>query len=214
MDDIIKVVICEDHEIFMKGVKHALNHKDDICFIGEAENGMKLFQLLKHVTPDVVLLDINMPIMDGKASLLKLKKEYPNIKVIMLTMRDEMSTIVDMIKNGADAYLVKNCGEEKIYDAIVSCYKTGKYLDDKISTVLMYKVQGKIEEDNKKSAQEPTQESIPLIKPTVTTHSKFNWNNVIKMTIVTTLIGVILMLVLFFIKNSKSLNFLENFSIQ
>ena len=75
MNDIIKVVICEDHELFMKGVKHALSHKDDICFIGEAENGMKLFQLLKHVTPDVVLLDINMPIMDGKATLLKLKKE-------------------------------------------------------------------------------------------------------------------------------------------
>lgn len=209
MNDIIKVVICEDHELFMKGVKHALSHKDDICFIGEAENGMKLFQLLKHVTPDVVLLDINMPIMDGKATLLKLKKEYPNIKVIMLTMRDEMSTIVDMIQNGADAYLVKNCGEDKIYDAIVSCHKTGKYLDDKISTVLMYKVQGKIEEKVK-----PIQEQIPESKPTTSNQPKFNWNNVIKMTLITTIIGIIVMVILFIIKNSNSLNFLENYSTQ
>lgn len=209
MNDIIKVVICEDHELFMKGVKHSLSHKEDICFIGEAENGMKLFQLLKHVTPDIVLLDINMPIMDGKATLLKLKKEYPNIKVIMLTMRDEMSTIVDMIQNGADAYLVKNCGEDKIYDAIVSCHKTGKYLDDKISTVLMYKVQGRIEDEVTKPKEVTPKPQIKIEQKT-----KFDWSNVLKMTLITTIIGIIVMIILFLIKNSKSLNFLENYSTQ
>lgn len=204
MDNVIKVVICEDHEIFRKGVIYSLSHKEDICFIGEADNGMKLMQLLKHCTPDIILLDINMPIMDGKACLLKLKKDYPDIKVIMLTMRDEMSTILDMMKNGADAYLVKNCGEGKIYEAIVSCYKTGKYFDDNVSRILLSKVQGKIIEKENKITEDKTHKEQPEVV------KKFDYIKVFQMTVITAAIGTILILIFYIYKSTQGLNIHKN----
>jgi DNA-binding NarL/FixJ family response regulator len=203
MSETIKVVICEDHQLFMKGVIHSLSHKNDIDFIGEAENGWKLLQLLKHVTPDVILLDINMPIMDGKAALLQIRKTYPDIKVIMLTMHDEPTTIIDMMKIGANAYLVKNCGEEKIYEAIISCYKTGRYLDDMTSTILLKKIQGKIPEIEespiKKVTEEKKQEPIKKVV-------KFNFSRVFVLTILTVSIGIIIILMLYFVKNYNNLD--------
>jgi DNA-binding NarL/FixJ family response regulator len=205
--DIIKVVICEDHELFMKGVKHSLSHKKDIDFIGEAENGWKLMQLLKHVTPDVILLDINMPIMDGKATLSQIRKYYPDVKVIMLTMHDEPSTIVEMMRLGANAYLVKNCGEDKIYEAIISCYNTGRYLDDMTSTVLLKQVQGKIPEIR----EEQPKEIVKTKKENDKT--KIDYTNIIKLTLITVSVGIILIMVLYFLKNSIKLDILENFTI-
>jgi DNA-binding NarL/FixJ family response regulator len=204
--DIIKVVICEDHELFMKGVKHSLSHKKDIDFIGEAENGWKLMQLLKHVTPDVILLDINMPIMDGKAALSQIRKYYPDVKVIMLTMHDEPTTIVEMMRLGANAYLVKNCGEDKIYEAIVSCHNTGRYLDDMTSTVLLKQVQGKIPE-----IREEQPKTIEKTKKDNKT--KIDYTNIIKLTLITVSVGIILIMVLYFLKNSIKLDILENFTI-
>jgi len=205
--DIIKVVICEDHELFMKGVKHSLSHKKDIDFIGEAENGWKLMQLLKHVTPDVILLDINMPIMDGKATLSQIRKYYPDVKVIMLTMHDEPSTIVEMMRLGANAYLVKNCGEDKIYEAIISCYNTGRYLDDMTSTVLLKQVQGKIPE-----IREEQPKTIEQTKKD-NNKTKIDYTNIIKLTLITVSVGIILIMVLYFLKNSIKLDILENFTI-
>lgn len=205
--DIIKVVICEDHELFMKGVKHSLSHKKDIDFIGEAENGWKLMQLLKHVTPDVILLDINMPIMDGKATLVQIRKYYPDVKVIMLTMHDEPTTIVEMMRLGANAYLVKNCGEDKIYEAIISCHNTGRYLDDMTSTVLLKQVQGKIpdvSEDVPKKVVEPKKEDKKL---------NIDFGNVIKLVGITVAFGIIVILILYFLKNSVKLDILQNFTI-
>jgi len=207
MDDVIKVLICEDHEIFRKGVIHILSYKNDICFIGEAENGMKLFQLLKHCQPDVILLDINMPILDGKASLLRLKKEYPNIKVIMLTMRDEMTTIVDMMKNGADAYLVKNCGEEKIYEAIVSCHKTGKYLDDNVSRILLDKVKGKIQDEDTKQISHKKVVDISI------KNKNFDFIKVLKMILITTVVGTLIILILYIYKITQGLNLPNNVNL-
>jgi DNA-binding NarL/FixJ family response regulator len=214
MEDVIKVVICEDHALFMKGVQYSLSHKSNISFIGEAENGWKLLQLLKHVTPDVILLDINMPVMDGKAALLQIRKNYPDIKVIMLTMHDEPSTIVDMMRIGANAYLVKNCGEQKIYDAIVSCHKTGKYLDDMTSGVLLNQVQGKIPEIEEKlmtqSIVHNTQSEVSESKTTF----EIDMKKIGTYILFTVAVGIIIIMILYFVKASRSLNFLENFNMQ
>ncbi|HEX8333375.1 MAG TPA: response regulator transcription factor, partial [Segetibacter sp.] len=84
----IKVLITDDHALFRAGVKTSLAHYPDIEFIGEAENGMQLLNLVKFLEPDVILLDIQMPIMDGIATLPEVKKILPNAKIVMLTMND------------------------------------------------------------------------------------------------------------------------------
>ncbi|PZR18869.1 MAG: DNA-binding response regulator, partial [Azospira oryzae] len=89
----IKVAIADDHALFRAGVKTALSTKKDVELVAEAENGMQLLNLLKHIEPDVILLDIQMPIMDGIATLPEIRKSYPQVKVIILSMHNDHSMI-------------------------------------------------------------------------------------------------------------------------
>lgn len=121
-NDKIKVLITDDHALFRTGVKAALSHYPDIEFIGEAENGMQLLNLVKFLQPDVILLDIQMPIMDGIATLPEVKKVLPDAKIIMLTMNDDVSMISKLMEIGANSYLTKNSDSETIYEAIKTVY--------------------------------------------------------------------------------------------
>ncbi len=118
----IRVIIADDHMLFRAGVKTALGMKKDIRMVGEADNGMQLLNLLKHVQPDVILLDIQMPILDGISTLPEIKKLYPEIRVIMLTMHNDHSMISKLMELGANAYLTKNSDSEVIYEAIKTCF--------------------------------------------------------------------------------------------
>lgn len=127
--DVIKVIIADDHVLFRAGVKTALSMKKDIKMIGEADNGMQLLNLLKHVQPDVILLDIQMPILDGINTLPEIKKLYPNIRVIMLTMHNDHSMISKLMEVGANAYLTKNSDSEVIYEAVKTVYEQEFYFN-------------------------------------------------------------------------------------
>lgn len=119
----IKVAIADDHVLFRAGVKTALSIHKDIKMIAEADNGMQLLTVLKHVQPDVILLDIQMPIMDGIHTLPEIKNLYPNIKVIMLTMHNDHSMISKLMELGANSYLTKNSDSEVIYQAVKTVHE-------------------------------------------------------------------------------------------
>ncbi len=123
MENIINVAITDDHVLFRQGVKTAMGMKKDIKIMFEADNGMQLLNTLKHMQPDVILLDVSMPIMDGIATLPEVKKLYPHIKVIMLTMHDESTMIAKLMELGANSYLTKNSDSELIYEAIKTCHE-------------------------------------------------------------------------------------------
>src|SRR3954465_2940392 len=108
MSEKIKVLITDDHALFRQGVKTALSYRQDIEFMGEAENGMQLLSLVKFLQPDVILLDIQMPIMDGIATLPEVEKILPNTRIIMLTMNDDITMISKLMEIGANSYLTKN----------------------------------------------------------------------------------------------------------
>jgi DNA-binding NarL/FixJ family response regulator len=135
--DTIKVIICDDHFFYRQGVKTWLETKEDIDIVGESEDGFKLIKQLRHIQPDVILLDINMPVMDGSAALAEIKKLYPHIKVVMLTMNDSKQMVLEMLKLGADGYLTKNDDCEEIYNAIVTCKNQGQYMTKKNSDILL-----------------------------------------------------------------------------
>jgi DNA-binding NarL/FixJ family response regulator len=126
----IKVLITDDHALFRTGVKTSLSHYNDIEFIGEAENGMQLLNLVKFLQPDVILLDIQMPIMDGIATLPEVKKILPDVKIIMLTMNDDVSMISKLMEIGANSYLTKNSDSETIYEAIKTVYTNEFYFNE------------------------------------------------------------------------------------
>jgi DNA-binding NarL/FixJ family response regulator len=125
----IKVIICDDHALFRSGVKIALSHKKDIDIMAEAENGQQLLNTLKAFQPDVILLDITMPIMNGIDTLPEVKKLYPEVKVIMLTMHNDHSMIAKLMEIGANSYLTKDSDSETIYEAIKSCHENEYYFN-------------------------------------------------------------------------------------
>lgn len=134
---VIKVAIADDHALFRAGVKTSLSSRKDIQMIAEAENGMQLLNLLKVLKPDVILLDIQMPIMDGLTTLPEIKKIYPDIKVIMLSMHNDHSVITRMMEIGANSYLTKDSDSEMIYQAIRTCYDQEFYFNDLTNKALL-----------------------------------------------------------------------------
>jgi len=135
--NVINVIIADDHVLYRAGVKAALSAKKDIKVIAEADNGSHLLMLLKAIHPDVVLLDIQMPIMDGIAALAELKKLYPDIKVIMLTMMDDHSMITRLMELGANSYLTKTSDSEIIYEAIKTCHEQEYYFNSLTNKALL-----------------------------------------------------------------------------
>lgn len=134
---VIKVAIADDHALFRTGVKTSLSSRPDIEMIAEAENGMQLLNLLKHIKPDVILLDIQMPIMDGLTTLPEIKKMYPDVKVIMLSMHNDHSVITRMMEIGANSYLTKDSDSEVIYQAIKTCYEQEFFFNDLTNKALL-----------------------------------------------------------------------------
>jgi DNA-binding NarL/FixJ family response regulator len=134
---VIKVAIADDHALFRTGVKTSLSARKDIQMVAEAENGMQLLNLLKHIQPDVVLLDIQMPIMDGLTTLPEVKRLYPNIRVIMLSMHNDHSMISRMMEIGANSYLTKDSDSETIYQAIRTCYQQDFFFNDLTNKALL-----------------------------------------------------------------------------
>jgi len=116
--EIIRLAIVDDHEIFRKGLRIILNEIDEVKVLGEAQNGHELFEFLKHQTVDVVLMDIRMPVMDGIEATKKLVEKYPQIKVIALTMFEEISYFNQMVEAGADGFLLKKTNKDELSRAI------------------------------------------------------------------------------------------------
>ena len=133
----IKVAIADDHALFRQGVKTALSVRKDIEMIAEADNGMQLLNLLKHIEPDVILLDIQMPIMDGITTLPEIRKLYPDVKVIILSMHNDHSMISKLMEVGANSYLTKNSDSETIYQAIKTCFEQEFFFNELTNKALL-----------------------------------------------------------------------------
>jgi DNA-binding NarL/FixJ family response regulator len=153
LDTPIKVAIADDHALFRTGVKTSLSSHKDIQMIAEAENGMQLLNLLKHIKPDVILLDIHMPIMDGYTALPEIKKLYPDMKVIMLSMNNDPSIITRMMEIGANSYLTKESDSETIYHAIRTCFEQEFFFNDLTNKALL----------NGLRMKKPTEASAPEV---------------------------------------------------
>ncbi len=133
----IKVLITDDHVLYRAGVKSALSVKKDVKVIAEADNGMHLLNMLKMIQPDVILLDIQMPVMDGIAALPEIKKNWPHIKVVMLTMMDDHSMITKLMELGANSYLSKTSDSEVIYEAIKTCFEQEYFFNSLTNKALL-----------------------------------------------------------------------------
>lgn len=129
----INVIVADDQELVREGIKMILSLYEEINILGEAENGKQLIMLLEKLQPDVILMDVRMPIMDGVEATKIIKEKYKNVKVIILTTFNEDEYIFKAIKNGAEGYLLKDAGSEYIIKAIKSVYNGAMLLDPEVT---------------------------------------------------------------------------------
>jgi len=160
----IKVAIADDHTLFRAGVKTALSMKKDIEMIAEADNGMQLLNLLKHIEPDVILLDIQMPIMDGIATLPEIRKLYPHVKVIMLSMHNDHSMISKLMEICANSYLTKNSDSETIYQAIKTCFEQEFFFNELTNKALLTGLRTKKTEPNAPDDVQLSDKELRILK--------------------------------------------------
>lgn len=142
-DQQIRVAIADDHKIFRDGIRMALKDKEFLKIIWEAEDGKDLMHKLKIKLPDVILMDIRMPEIDGINAISIIRKEFESIKIIILTMYDDQEMITKMMEMGANAYLTKTTDPEEIYQAILTCMNDDFYFNDLVNKAVLLKLQHK-----------------------------------------------------------------------
>jgi DNA-binding NarL/FixJ family response regulator len=140
---VIKIAIADDHKIFRDGIRMALKNKEYLKILWEAEDGRDLMHKIQLKKPDVLLMDIRMPELDGINAIPLLRKEYDDLKIIVLTMYDDQEMISKMMELGANAYLTKTTDPEEIYQAILTCMNEDYYFNDMVNKAVLSKLQTK-----------------------------------------------------------------------
>ena len=140
----IKLMLADDHKSALEAYSKVLEAESNFEVIGLALNGEELLKLIEVNVPDVVLLDIDMPVLNGFETLKRLNSEYPSIKTIMLSSHNEKLYISHFLLNGARAYLPKACGIEEIIITVNGVYNDDFYLDYDLSqaVVSLYLTEG------------------------------------------------------------------------
>lgn len=134
----IKIIVADDHELVRQGFISLLKCDSRISVIGEAENGRLLLDLIKLNEPDIVLVDLEMPVMNGAEALTIIKKRFPHIGVIIVSMHYTSSLVSEYLARGAGAYLYKNVTFETLLDAIDSVKAKGQYFDQAASNAMLH----------------------------------------------------------------------------
>jgi DNA-binding NarL/FixJ family response regulator len=135
----IKVAIADDHKIFRKGVILSLRPYTNIKFVQEAENGQELLDGLAESEPDVILMDLRMPVKDGIETTKLVAKQYPHIHIVALTMYEDERFVSHMMEIGANGYLLKSADPSEIKKAIVEVATKGYYLNNFVNRILLKK---------------------------------------------------------------------------
>lgn len=140
----IKIILVDDHKIVLDGLKALLSTADELEIIGEAQNGLILLHQLKTLEPDLILLDIGMPVMDGIEAATKVKKLYPNVKILILSTYADNLKIKKMLHIGVDGYILKDSDKGALLNAIKTVmFADQKYYDQRVTDVIMNSYQPK-----------------------------------------------------------------------
>ncbi len=146
------MLIVDDHQVLIDGIKSILNTVEDIVVVGEAQRGQQALKLVQDLEVDLVLLDINMPEMDGMETCKRLLENRPQLKVIALTMHQEYTFIQNMLDQGAHGYLLKSSGRDEIILAIRHVHNNRSYLNSDVTTTLLEGMRRKKNSDQRKSS--------------------------------------------------------------
>lgn len=141
--EMIKLILVDDHEVVRKGLKALFEEEEDIEVIGEAADGKTALEVAGHLRPDLVLLDLNMPHLNGIETARILSKTHPKVKILVFSMHNNEDYVVKSIQNGVDGYLLKDSDKDEIMKAIRTICNGHKYFPPQISGILVDAIQSK-----------------------------------------------------------------------
>ncbi|MFH2095015.1 MAG: response regulator transcription factor [Bacteroidota bacterium] len=150
--EIIKVIVADDHQMILEGVKTLLADAENIEVTATVSDGRELIDLLDMITADVILMDLDMPVLDGIAATKIIKEKYSRIKIIVLSVHDELGVIRKMKELGVDGYVLKNVDTETLVNAITSVHSGRKFYSNEVTESIL----------NEISDGKPTSEKVRL----------------------------------------------------
>lgn len=133
----IRLVLCDDHRIITDGLQRLLQDVPWVECVGVADSGKDALFLLEHVTADLVIMDLNMPGLDGAETLARIKQRWPEMRVIILTMNDEVAVVRRLMDQGAEGYLLKTCGREELLRAVETVHGGQRHFSTDITESLL-----------------------------------------------------------------------------
>ena len=142
----IKVMITDDQRLMREGLKTLLDLEEDLAVVSLAENGRDALEKIPSAKPDVILMDIRMPVMDGVECTRIIKEQHPQIKVLILTTFDDDEFIIEALKNGAVGYMLKDLSSEKLVAAIRDAYNGGLVMQTEIAAKIISHITGTTKE--------------------------------------------------------------------
>ena len=125
----LKILLAEDHRILREGLKRLIAEQPNMEVVGEADNGIAAWQQAIELEPDIVLMDITMPLLNGAEATMKIREQCPNVKVIALTGHRASAYLNEVLKAGASGYVLKQAAIDELIDAIHTVAKGGSYID-------------------------------------------------------------------------------------
>lgn len=148
----IKIFLADDHELIRTGIRNLLGSNKDFLIVGESGDGEETIRKVREVKPDVVVIDISMPGMSGIEVTKHLREKYPNVKVLVLTMHENVEYVYQIYKSGAGGYLLKNAGKEEISSAIYAVARGEKFFSPRISELM---ISGYMKQAERRDSQSP-----------------------------------------------------------
>ena len=132
-----RILLAEDHAIVREGLRSMLEKQPDMEIVGETEDGRKAIELVKELMPDIVIMDISMPSLNGIDATRQITSEFPDVKVIALSIHANRRFVTDMLSAGAVGYILKECMFDELVRAIKTVVTNGSYLGSKITGVVI-----------------------------------------------------------------------------
>lgn len=137
----IKLLIVDDHKVVRQGMKSLLEEEEGLSIVGEAESGKEALEKIKELKPNLILLDINMPEMNGIEAAKRIGVDFPGTRVLIFSMHNDPDYILKSIENGVDGYLLKDADKEEILRAMNAVHSGEKYFPPDVSAILVSTLQ-------------------------------------------------------------------------